>query len=252
MAAYPQEMLDKAKALHDAGVSVKAIAEQLNIRPERLYEWRIKGWKRTYVPTDRPMPDDFTERCQVENIDDMSKSYRASPTTIRKWLVQMPPEIMEARLRNLGVVTDSNGRTKKVGRPAPQDFESVYLRLSPRETATHYAVHEKQIDRWLRNLPHLRAKRREMVKNSRTHLLSRLQRFGPQITLTTVDSAAHFLRRFKSQVYAPAKVLVCSGQKGGMAIYRPMGPEGYHYVEGKGYIHTEEMLEMARSYGWQS
>lgn len=252
MAAYPQEVLDKAKALHDAGVSVKAISEQLNIKPERLYEWRIKGWKRTYVPTESPMPDDFAQVCQDKNIVILTKHYSASSASVRRWLAQMPPEVMEARYKNLGVVIDCKGRTKKVGRPAPPDFENIFLQIGATATASHYRVGKNQIDQWLLSFPTLRERRRLIFLKNRSNAKSRLQIFGPQTALTLVDSAAHYLRRFRSQVFAPSKVLIFKEFKGGMPVYKPMGPEGVYYVEGKGKIPTEDMIEMARSYGWQS
>lgn len=252
---HSQATLDRAQALYAKGMSMSDIAAQLNVSIKRLYIWRQRGWK-ICQDSQRPAPDDFAAQCVDKIITDLCRHYKASAKTVRRWLSEMPGEVLERRYCTIGHILDENGRAKRIGRPAPQDFEAVFLQLGVKHSAEHYIVSEHQIDHWLRSRPELRAKRREIVnaqKNTgRGRALSRIQRFGQQTAMTLVDNAAHYLRRFKRQVYEPAKIMVLDEIKNGIAKYRPMGPEGFHYVDGRGLIPTEEMLEMARQHGWQS
>lgn len=254
-----QDTLDKAKDLCEQGLEIREVAQALGVEPVRLYRWSKKNFRRAEITHEpRKMPEDFSVYARDTTISELARKYRASVHTVRRWIHELPKEIHDERHRVLGVIVDKNGRTfRRVGRVVPEGFEDKYLELGLRNTADFYEVSESQVRQWAEQFHGLRERRRAIVMQNlynsgkRHGALSRIQSMRGNAIKGLKDSAAHYLRRFKAQVYEPAKVMVLAGYRNGVALYKPQGPEGYHFVDGRGLIPTEEMIEMARSYGWQ-
>ena len=175
------------------------------------------------------IPDDLAQLCTTMHQSAIAQHFGVSPSTVRRWL--------DAKKLEAAPPPPSIPR-----RPIPEDFAQVAPTMTRQQLRDHYRASEPTICRWVRETC-VTTRSPAPWRRTRTSSYS-----GPRAAQPTSDGsvealAAQHLRRTHI-------VYRCDVLPRAERAKLPNEGRGFWYVNGKGALPAEQMVDLAKSKGF--
>jgi len=230
----PYDFADNAKEM-----TRKQLAEFYHCTPDTVSRWaKLLGVQFvvsiTHQP--RPMPADYPELARSLTYEQAMKRYGVASGTVERW-------------------REALGLKKSYHVSIPSDFAELAPTMSQRELRAHYRVGGEKINQWCIEAGvkygverPVEAKARKPHVDMR-HVLGK--RSVPALGSATVDRAAHFLRRFYSNVFR-ADIKMREGDNRTWGEFHNIDNKGrgFYIVDNLGAVPFHEVIELANKKGF--
>lgn len=213
------------------------ISRVLGISGRTLKTWRKALNLPPRAAAPKPVPSGFKHELTVERLSvrALCRKYKTSTPTIARWA------------QEIGEPLDAYKRAAIKKREVPADWFKVAPTMTVKQLQTHYGMSGSLVRRIAKD-----TKIRFVGRKTSTYYLG-----TPGPSLSELDKAAHYLRRFFRNVHRCDIKLYDSpdldrasltwgdvrGMKGGGA--------GHYYVDSVGIVANNDVLALAQSKGWR-